>query len=328
VEETVGLALLVFLTVCSSILVGHQLVTTVLSRNAARVRQRMADEFGQGADTAPSSPLYKNLEQLSLDPEMGASADRETAPPTPAPAVRDRLESWLEAAGLSWQPAHLLLGMALLALAAGAAASWFAGPIAGGIAAILAALAPLLYVRFAWQARQERYLKQLPNAFELMARVIRAGQSVPQSLQAVADAFEDPLAHEFQTCLQKQNLGMRPELAFQAMAESSGILEIRIFAMAMLIQRQSGGNLSDVLERLAGLIRARLKLRQQVRTLTAEGRMQGGTLLVLPFIVFFALLFLNRGYVEVLFQHPSLIVATLASMGVGVLWIRKIVSIN
>jgi tight adherence protein B len=186
----------------------------------------------------------------------------------------------------------------------------------------------LIYVHYAWKARQEKYLKQLPNAFELMARVIKAGQSVPQSLQAVADAFEDPLAHEFQACLHKQNLGMRPELAFQAMADNSGILEIRIFAMAMLIQRQSGGNLSDILERLAGLVRARLKLRQQVRTLTAEGRMQGGTLVVLPFVVFVALLFLNRGYVEVLFQHVPLIIATLASMTIGILWIRKIVNID
>ena len=75
-------------------------------------------------------------------------------------------------------------------------------------------------------------------------------------------------------------------------------------------------------------MRARLKLRQQVRTLTAEGRLQGGTLVVLPFVVFIALLFVNRGYVEVLFEHVSLIVATLASMGIGVLWIRKIVNID
>ena len=137
---------------------------------------------------------------------------------------------------------------------AGLVGGWFGGRLAGSIAAVIAAIGPLVYVHLAWHARYEKYLKQLPNAFDLMARVIRAGQSVPQALQAVADAFEDPLASGFQGCLQKQNLGMRPEAAFQAMAEASGILEIRIFAMAMAIQRQSGGNLSEVLERLAGLV--------------------------------------------------------------------------
>jgi tight adherence protein B len=238
------------------------------------------------------------------------------------------IADWLERSGLSWAPVHLFALMGCLSVAAGLGVGWFGGRIFGAFAALVAAAIPPIYVHWMWNARQEKYLKQLPSAFELMARVIRAGQSVPQSLQAVADAFDDPLASSFQTCLQKQNLGMRPEVAFQTMAETSGIIEMRIFAMAMVIQRQTGGNLSDVLERLAGLVRARLKLRQQVRTLTAEGRLQGGTLVVLPFVVFFVLMFINRGYVEVLFEHVPLLVATLCSMGIGVLWIRKIVNID
>ncbi len=326
------MALLAFLIVCMSILVGHQLVCVFLSRNSERVKQRMADEFGSasgGQSTASASPLYKNLEHLSLEGGGPASLDNDAARSVPAkPTAMGRIGAWLEGSGLTWSPAHLCALMAALALVAGLLATWFGGRIVGPIAALVAAIVPLVYVHLARKARQERYLKQLPNAFDLMARVIRAGQSVPQSLQAVADAFQDPLAAEFKACLQKQNLGMRPEQAFQTLAESSGILEMRIFAMAMLIQRQAGGNLSEILERLAGLVRARLKLRQQIRTLTAEGRLQGGTLVVLPFLVFVVLLFVNRDYVEVLFQHVSLLIATLVSMGIGVLWIRKIVSID
>jgi tight adherence protein B len=325
----VGLVLLSFLIVCMSILVGHQLVRTFLSRNSERVKQRMTDEFGQSPGTIAASPLYKNLDQLNLDiggiASLGAEAARAAQP---KPKGLERIAAWMEGAGLPREPAHLFGVMAGLALIAGLVATWFGGRIAGPIAAVVAAIVPLAYVHLAWKRRQDRFLKQLPNAFELMARVIRAGQSVPQALQAVAEAFEDPLSKSFKTCLQKQNLGVRPEVAFQAMGDASGVLEMRIFAMAMLIQRQSGGNLSDILERLAGLVRARLKLRQQVRTLTAEGRLQGGTLVVLPFIVFVALLFINRGYAEVLLQHKSLIAATLASMAVGILWIRKIITID
>src|SRR5262249_18306836 len=109
------------------------------------------------------------------------------------------------------------------------------------------------------------------------------------------------------------------------MASRSDIVELRIFAMAMQIQRQSGGNLSEVLERLASMVRARLRLRQQIRTLTAEGRLQGITLVVLPVVIFFALYFLNRAYAQVLLDHPSLLAATAAFMAMGMLWIRQIV---
>jgi tight adherence protein B len=323
------MALLAFLTVSMSIVVGYQLVNMFLARNSERMRERLAEEFGKAEEGPTSSPLYRKLDQLSLDPDFMPTATAE-APPRPLvkPTFMERVSAWLDEAGLSWHPAHLFGLMAILAGLAGCVGVWFGGKIAGPIVAILAAIAPLIYVHLTWKARRERYLKQLPNAFELMARVIKAGQSVPQALQSVADAFDDPLASGFRACLQKQNLGMRPEVAFQAMAEASGIIEMRIFAMAMLIQRQTGGNLSEVLERLAGLVRARLKLRQQVKTLTAEGRLQGGTLVVLPFVIMGVLMFINRGYVEVLFQHVSLLVATGVSMLIGILWIRKVVNID
>jgi tight adherence protein B len=198
----------------------------------------------------------------------------------------------------------------------------YIGALAGLIAG---AAAPWLILFWRAASRQEAFLRQLPNAFELMARVIRAGQSVPQALQAVADAFEDPLAGEFAFCQHQQNFGLRPDVAFREMAQRSGILELRIFVMAMAIQRQCGGNLAEALERLATLLRARFRMRQQIRTLTAEGRLQGLTLVVLPLVVFGVLFFINRRYADLLLARPGLIVATLGCMAVGNLWIRKIV---
>jgi tight adherence protein B len=110
------------------------------------------------------------------------------------------------------------------------------------------------------------------------------------------------------------------------MAQRTGILEVRIFVMALLIQRQTGGNLAEVLERLAGLVRDRQRLRRRVKTLTAEGRMQGLTLLVLPFVVFAAMMVINRSYAEVLLLNVPLLIGTAVSMGLGAVWIRKIVN--
>jgi tight adherence protein B len=200
---------------------------------------------------------------------------------------------------------------------------WLALP-----AASAGVLAPVVLLHAKKQSRRDKYLRQLPGAFELMARVTRAGQSVPQAFQAVAEAMDRPIAAEFANCQKQQNLGLRPEFVFQDMAQRSGILEMRIFTMAMLIQRQTGGNLADVLDRLAGLVRARLRLRDRVRILTAEGRMQGWTLVVLPFVAFGVMMVVNKKYAEVLLDHRPLVLGMAATMVAGVLWIRRIVNVD
>jgi tight adherence protein B len=325
----VVLSLLAFLIVSLFIIVGHQLLAGWLHPDSARVSQRIADEFGQEPGQTATSTLYKNLDQLNLDPGFDPRTAADAPPPPPASVgMLEGTAQWLEQAHLPCSPGQFFLMMSGASLLTGAAATWWAGLFAGLFAATVGAVIPILYVSNRRTAYRDRYLKQLPSAFELMARVIRAGQSVPQALQAVADAFEKPLSSEFGQCLQQQSLGLRPEVTFQKMAERSGILEMRIFAMAMLIQRETGGNLSDVLDRLAGLIRARVKLKQQVRTLTAEGRMQGWTLVVLPFLIFAVMLVINREYVEILFQHVPLLIGTLISMSIGLLWIRSIVNIE
>ena len=185
---------------------------------------------------------------------------------------------------------------------------------------------PFLVVRMRRKARRERYLKQLGGAFELMARVLRAGQSVPESFRAAMAAFDEPLAGEFGRCVHQIEHGLRPESAYREMSERSGVLELRIFVVAMAIQRQTGGNLTDVLDRLAGVVRARLRLRQKIRPLTAEGRLQSLTLVVLPILTFAAMYFINHEYAAALLAHTKLLLATAACMVVGVVWIRNIMS--
>jgi tight adherence protein B len=327
------LSLVIFGAVTCGLLAGYSLLSGLVSRETLQALRRMRRELRPGAgEPAAPSPLFKNPEQLSLDPEPAPAraAPRSDVLPLvrPRAGLRPRLETLLAQADVPVSLRQLLTFAAGLGLALGVAGTLFRGPLLGAGAAAVGAVAPLLAVHFRRKARREKLLTSLPNAFGLMARVLRADNSVPQALQAVADTVEGPLAAEFARCQKQQSLGIRPEVTFHEMAERTGLLEVRIFVSAMLIQRQAGGNLSEMLERLAALIRDRVRLRKQVRTLTAEGRLQGLTLLLLPFLVFGALMFINRPYAEVLLEHPSLLAATAAVMGVGVVWIRKIVNFD
>jgi tight adherence protein B len=326
----VGLFLLVFLTVTLGIAAGYQALSGLWYPDAAQVRRRLTEEFAKESLMAPSQ-LFRNPDQLSLEPGLEL-LDAAQAPAVPAArasqGVQQRLQALLDGASVPLTPSQVLAITVCLGAVLGGAGFfigqlWVALPLA-----LVGLVAPLAFLNFKREARRNSYLKQLPGSFELMARVIRAGQSVPQAFLAVAEAMQEPVAGEFATCQKQQNLGLRPEVAFQEMAERSGILEMRIFTMAMLIQRQTGGNLSDVLDRLAGIVRARLRLRDRVRTFTAEGRLQGWTLVVLPFVAFAVMMVANRQYAVVLLQHVPLLIAMLISMTIGILWIRKIVNID
>lgn len=324
-------SVLIFVSVTLGITAGYYALAGLLFGDATIVRQRVAGEFRKGPENPnrPKSALFKNLEQVNLDrPGSFAELEMPEAGPPPAEArgLAARLRLLLEQANLNLTLKQLLLISAGLGLGLGVAATFVRGPLVGLLAAAVGAAGPVMYVEMKRRARREKLLAQLPGAFDLMARVIRSGQSVPQSLQAVGDAFEDPIAGEFANCQKRQSLGLRPEVTFKEMAQRTGILEMRIFVMALLIQRQTGGNLAEVLERLASLVRERQRLRRRVKTLTAEGRMQGLTLMVLPFVVFGALMVVNRTYAEVLLKHTSLLVITAVVMGIGAVWIRKIVN--
>ncbi len=324
--------LLIFLTVTLTVVCCFQIATGYWSVDARRVQQRLLEEFTKDKESVTrTSPLFKNLDQLKNEPTPPPlDFDRpETAALPQAPTdLRARLLLLCERANVNVSLRNLLVITGALGLGLGLAGVWLRGLMLGLPAAGFGAAAPLLFLCYQRNARREKFLKQLPNAFDLMGRVLRAGHSVSQALQAVAESFDDPIAGEFANCQHQLNLGLAPEITFQEMAQRSGVVEMRIFVMAMLIQRQTGGNLSEILDRLATLVRARLRLRSQVRTLTAEGRMQGLTLAVLPFLMFGVMLVINRSYAEVLLEHGALLAGTVALIAAGILWIRKIVSID
>ena len=198
-----------------------------------------------------------------------------------------------------------------------------AGAVGGAVAAI-----PLLYVSSARRKRLDLLRSQLPDAFELMSRILRAGQSVTQGIQAVSEEFKPPISVEFGYCYEQQNLGLEPEVALHELAQRTGLMEVKIFVLAVLVHRQAGGNLTELLDNIAHVVRQRFKMRREIKSLTAEGRMQASVLLALPILVWIGLYFVTRDYALSLLQHPSLLITTLSVMLVGAAWIRRIVNFD
>jgi tight adherence protein B len=181
-------------------------------------------------------------------------------------------------------------------------------------------------------ARHERTMNdQLPEALEFLCRVLRAGHSFATGLQMGADELPDPLASEFRHCYDQHNLGHPLEDALRDMADRVGTEDFSFFVTSVLIQRTTGGELAEVLTNISNMVRARIRLDQRVKAVTAEGRMVGYILLVLPAIFFTILYVLNPSYAGVLLHTTEgswLLGIALVMQVLGVVTIRRIVAVK
>ncbi|HEV3204276.1 MAG TPA: type II secretion system F family protein, partial [Gemmataceae bacterium] len=199
---------------------------------------------------------------------------------------------------------------------------WYVGLGVGVVGTAL----PLVFLQFKRRRRQDKLLSQLPDTFELIGRLIRAGQTMGQAFQGVADEFQPPIATEFAYCYEQQNLGLSPEVALRDLGRRIGLVEIKIFILAILVQRQTGGNLAELIDNLAKVVRERFRIKGKIRILTAEGRMESAVLMAMPPVVFCLIYFLNPAYASLLLEHPKVIWGMLGFMLVGYFWIRKIIN--
>jgi tight adherence protein B len=312
------LLLMTFLAVVLAFAGAYSILTDLFLRDRSRVDKRIDEEFRKRQrERAQRSTLFKDLAPLAA--QAAAAEDR--------PTLRQRLEALLEQSGLEWTLRRLGILMAGIGLGLGGI-GLLRGPLAAVLAGLAGAAAPLLYVARKRKARQRKLQSQLPEAFDLMARVIRAGQTTSQALLAVADEFDQPLAGEFAYCYEQQNLGLPAEVAMRDLARRTGLLEIKIFVLALLVQQQTGGNLAELLEKLATVMRERFRIQGKVRALTAEGRMQALVLLILPPLLLGVLLVIANSYAQVLLAHPNLLIGVAVAEFLGALWIRKIVNFD
>lgn len=247
-------------------------------------------------------------------------------------SVTKRLQSILEQANLTWSASQVLVNLSVgAALVFGAFVALGLPLLAGlGTAAAVFVL-PIYYLMFRRKRRLKRFVNQLPDVFELLGQALRAGHSLASGMQLVANEMPDPAGTEFGRVFQEQNLGLKIEDALQNLADRMDMLDVRFFVTAVLIQRQTGGDLGEVLDKISGVIRERIKLHGTVMALTAEGRLSGYVLLALPVVVFCALLKINNEYAMTLINHPTgqmLLTTAIVMMVMGYFMIQKIVNIK
>jgi tight adherence protein B len=193
------------------------------------------------------------------------------------------------------------------------------------------AFLPLFWLLWRRKRRLKAFAVQLPDALDMLARALRAGQSLGAGIGMVASEVAPPLGKEFGRVFEEQNLGIPWEESLDALTERIPNLDLKFFATAVILQRQTGGDMAEILDKIAGLIRERFKIWGQVQALTGEGRLSGVVLMGLPVVLFVAVYRLNPEYVMVLFTDPMgkkmLAVAVFLQI-LGALTIRKIVNIK
>ncbi|UCG17687.1 MAG: type II secretion system F family protein [Phycisphaerales bacterium] len=192
-------------------------------------------------------------------------------------------------------------------------------------------LVPLMYLSYRRRNRMKKLTYQLPEVFEMMSQALRAGHSLAGSIQLIHEQMPDPIAREFGRVFHEQNLGIKIEDALLSMADRVDSLDVRFFVTAVLIQRTTGGDLAEVLDKISGLIRQRIELYGMVQALTAEGRLSGWVLFGLPVVAFLAAMFLSPGYAETMLYDPRGKMMLFCAGGMalmGIAMIRWIVNIK
>ncbi|MBV8228670.1 MAG: type II secretion system F family protein [Planctomycetaceae bacterium] len=315
------LPLLTFGAVFAAVAGIYSIMSDLYLRDRSRVSRRVDDEFRRHQrEQARKALLFKDLGLLAAETEVEREWD---------PTFRQRFEAMIEQSGLGLTPRKLLTIMAVTGLVLGALAGLLCRSVLVGlVAALFGSVVPVLYVQRKRNARIEELLSQLPDAFDLMSRVIRSGQTMSQALQAVTDEFPQPIAGEFSYCHEQQNLGLPSEAAMRALARRTGLVEIKIFVLALLVQQQTGGNLAELLDKLSAVIRQRYRIRGQINALTAEGRLQARVLIALPIVLFLGLLLVLGDYERELLKYPRLMFWMFTFEGIGALWIRKIMNFD
>ena len=198
------------------------------------------------------------------------------------------------------------------------------------LTALLTSL-PFLWLRHLKRKRIEKFRRQFPEALDLIARSLRAGHSLNSSMKMASDEFDDPLGPEFEETLGEINFGVSVADALKNLAARIECPELKYFVVAVILQRETGGNLSELVESLANLIREKFKFQADVRTLSAEGRLSAIILVAIPFMIAFYLNMVNPEYIDLLFSRPVgriMLITAGILMVIGIFVMNRMVKIK
>jgi tight adherence protein B len=237
----------------------------------------------------------------------------------------------IQQAGLSWTPNKLLTAMGMMMLPGFLMGLMLSGPMVAVAAALACGSLPYLFVRRKRTKRLETLEEQFPEALDFLARSMRAGHAFSISLEMVGEELPDPLGQEFRTLFNEQNLGAPLDVALNNFTQRVPLLDCRFFTSSVMLQKQTGGNLSEILSRLAYVIRERFRLKGQVKAASAHGRLTATILTLLPVGTMLALLVVAPGYLQGMADDPDgkkMIGAAVIAQVLGNFFIKKIIKIK
>ncbi len=316
------LPILVFLLVTGVALGGYWAVTYLPPKLAARRMERRLLELNQTSDEVEASVLMARAQGPLpvLDRFVGATARG---------ASLGRL---IEQSGVRTTPSAMAVVSLLAGLTAGlCVALWVPYPLAALGAGVAGMALPFMWLAFRRSSRLKKFEEQFPEALDLLSRAIRAGHAFQSAMGMVADELPPPVGVEFKKTFDRQNFGLPLNDTMNEMADRVPILDVRFFVTAVAIQRETGGNLSEILDNLAHVVRERFKIRRQVRVHTAHGRFTGYVLLALPAALAVALTFISPDHMKLLFEDrmgQMMVMGAIVMQTIGFIWIRQVIKIE
>jgi tight adherence protein B len=244
----------------------------------------------------------------------------------------DHLSSLIERSGTESTLGVLILLSVLLASGGFVVLFWLTSyPLLCLMTAFFLGILPFLYIYMKKQRRMQKFQRQLPDALDLIARALKAGHAFTGGLKMVGDEIEEPVGTEFEKTLHEINFGVGIPEALKNLTQRVDCPDLRFFIISVIIQRETGGNLAEILGKISYLIRERFKLQNRVRVLASEGKLSAIILIAIPFVIALALSVLNPGYIRTLFIDPAgkgLVAFALLMMVIGIVVMKRMIQIR
>jgi tight adherence protein B len=317
------LALLIFVVVAAAVFSIGSLLDQRNAR-ARLLRDRLAS-VQKPVEREPSEELaLLRDEMLSEIPAFDTLLRRSVA--------ISNLQTMLEQADLDVRAGNILLLCGVSAVVLGVLVTWTSGSALFGVAGVLlGALIPYSYASWRRTRRFQKFEEIFPEAIDTLARAVRAGHAFTTALELISNEVGEPIATEFRKLYEEQKFGLPVRDALMNLTERIPLVDVKFFVTAVMLQRETGGNLAEILDNLSYVIRERFKIMRQVRVYTAQGRLTMLLLMGLPPLIITAMLFLSPQFIHPLFSDPighTLVVVGITLQTVGYFVIRRIIQIQ
>ncbi|HYE64484.1 MAG TPA: type II secretion system F family protein [Pyrinomonadaceae bacterium] len=315
---------LVFIFCLCATLGAYLLATRGSEAKRARLKQRLTEALLHSANTEDVEVLLAREELMSEIPWLNRVLVQVQ--------IATRLKRVLDQADLHITVTRLIMLSAIAGVLAALAASVLTISLLVVLASgLIGTSLPFIHVFWKRKQRLEMFLEQLPDALELMGRALSAGHAFPEALHMISVEMPEPIATEFRKTYEEQNYGLSLKLALENLAQRIPLLDLRLCITAILIQRETGGNLAEILEKVAYTIRERFRILGDLKTLTTSSRLSAWLLCGLPIFVSLAVTVMNPDYMSVLWKDPrghKLIALALMMQITGIFIVRKILKIK